>query len=175
MSETKTVEYRVVSGALHLPRVPNTRGQKLIMQGEVVPSGVFSEEDIARWLKDGRIKQAAEAAPALERASNRHQGKWCVDPATLAGKNMEDLLLMVLEIDPEYDTEPLADEASVVRLLTRDWDPLFVPGVASAKDRSAVVAMTPNGVKGLGTKPMSEVAQAAMAAARAKARAPESE
>lgn len=174
MIEQAIQSYRVVRGSLQIPRKGSARQfvnrSDFIMQGEIVPAGLFCEADLAGWLADGRICLVIEDQDGTEaREKNRRRGKWMVDPASLYGKTMEDLLLLVIDIDPEYDTDNLNDESDVVRLLTKDWDPVFAESVACAADRNSIVALKHDGVRDAGERAMSAQAQAMLERAKHQA------
>lgn len=179
-------QYRVVRGCIRKPRGGDKRQfvgrNDFFQQGDLLPAGVFGSDDIESWLADGRIARvnvepavAAQAGAAIEA-----RGKWTVDPATLVGKGMDALLLMVAEIDPEFDTDQLASEADAVRLLTSNWNPVFAQVVPPANDRSkpevinlSHLEQTEDGSATRSTmRPLSEAGQDALARARAKAQAP---
>ena len=184
MSEQPT--YVVVKGCIRRPRVAGSgrtfvnRGD-FINQGEVLPEGLYSEADIAGWLKEGRIQDidldAQTAAVVAETIKAR--GKWTVDPSTLAGKSMDEMLIMVMEIDENCD-EIFEDEASLVRHLTQDWSPEYNAIVPAASDRSKPQALALNkleqsesqGATSTGTPEMSAKAKEALDEARRRADAP---
>lgn len=184
MSEQKT--YRVIRGAIKLPRahtqdfIANVR-KDFVMQGELLPVDVYPEDDIQSWLAGGRIVAAGvSVAQAVEAAEIRASNPFKVDPSTLVGKTMEDLTIMVLEIEPDYDTDALADEQDAVRLLTSGWDPKYIQKIAPVSDRSRPEALVANKLEqteketatSSGSTDMSAAAQAGLDAARAKAQAP---
>lgn len=140
-----TYTYKVVRGSIKLPRPGGSKfisRSQFVNQGELLPDGIFSSADIQSWLQDGRIELISDQdAPLLQSARVEHRGKWTVDPSVIAGKSMETLLLMVLEIDPQYDTDSLENEGDVARLLTSDWKPSYASTVPAANDRSRPKAM----------------------------------
>jgi hypothetical protein len=157
--------------------------QDLIMQGDLLPVGSFSELEIRSWLNEGRIERANVTVEAVEESERiRVANPFRVDPSTLLGKTMEDMVIMVLEIDEEYDTDLLADEQDAIRLLTSGWDPKFLQTVAPVNDRSRPVALALNKMEQSqdGTRAMAQTqtemssqAAAGLAAAKAAANAPE--
>lgn len=178
-----TYSYKVVRGSIKLPR---PRGAKFISrsqfinQGELIPDGIFSDADIQSWLQDGRIEPISDMdSPLVENARVEHRGKWTVDPSVIAGKSMETLLLMVLEIEPDYDTDSLESEGDVARLLTSDWKPSYASTVPAANDRSRPKAMRLHDLTQEGRAPatasVSDEQGDSLARARALAAAPESE
>lgn len=186
MSESQEA-YRVVRGSLRLPRGTKGTGflmsrRDMIVQGELVPPGLFTDKDIQSWLAEGRIEPAGVSVEqAAEAAEVRAANPFRVDPSTLVGKTMEDLIIMVLEIDPDYDTDLLDDEQAAVQLLTSGWEPSMRQTVAPVSDKSRPEALAlhkleqaeggGNAIK-TGSREMSPEAAAALEAARAKAEAP---
>ena len=122
------------------------------------------------------VEQVEEAQRA--RAAN----PFAVDPSILVRKTMEDLIIMVLEIAPEYDTDTLEDEQAAVRLLTSGWDPKYTQRIAPVNDRSrpeAIALHKLEQTEGGGAvtsisegQALSEQARAGLEAARGKANAP---
>lgn len=180
--------YRVVRGSIRLPRGKSTgfvmSRRDMVMQGELLPPGIFPAADIQSWLSEGRIAPAGvsveDAQAAVEaRAANPFR----VDPSTLVGKTMEDLLIMVLEIDPEYDADQLEDEQAAVRLLTSGWEPSMRQVVAPVNDRSRPVALALDKLEQsasgsalkTGTRDLSAEAAANLEAAKVRAQAPSTE
>ena len=182
--------YRVIRGAIRLPRGTEGTGfmmsrKDMVMQGELLPPGIFPESDIESWLSEGRIERAGVSIEQAEQAAEiRAQNPFRVDPATLVGKTMEDLVIMVLEIDDEYDVDQLADEQAAVQLLTSGWEPSMRQTVAPVNDRSRPEALAlhkleqeeggGSAIKS-GDREMSQEAKAGLEAARAKAQAPSDE
>lgn len=186
MSEQST--YRVIRGSIKTPRTkdsPVISGRRgLIMQGELLPVGVFPADDIRSWLDGGRIERAdVSVAVATEEQRIRAANPFRVDPSALVGKTMEDLIIMVLEIKDDYDTDVLTDERDAVRLLTSGWSPEMHQIVAPVNDRSRPEALAlhkleqENGQSATHatTTEMSSEAAAGLEAARAAAQAPSSE
>jgi hypothetical protein len=180
--------YRVTRGAVKLPRasVGNVPlSQELIMQGDLLPNGIFSELELRSWLREGRIEVAEVSAEVVDAAVRvRAANPFRVDPSSLIGKTMEDLIIMVLEIDEGYDTDALEGEADAVRLLSSGWDPRFREPIAPVNDRSrpealAINAMEQNveGDRAMRStnSEMSSEASAGLARAKAAADAPDSQ
>lgn len=117
-------------------KVPNRKGlhPELLRQGQVVPEGMFPMADVQRLIEQGVFGEAS--APAAPSAPAKSLGKWRKDPATLAGKSLDELRIMVLEVDERYDLTEDLDEAALVRLLSKDWDPRVRQDTAVAKDRT---------------------------------------
>jgi hypothetical protein len=156
----------------------------LIMQGELLPVGVFDSRDIRSWLDGGRIERAdVTVEVAAEEQRIRAANPFRVDPSALVGKTMEDLVIMVLEIQDDYDTDSLEDEQAAVRLLTSGWTPEMRQTVAPVSDRSRPEALAlhkleqENGQSATtsGQTEMSSEAAAGLEAARAAAQAPDSQ
>ena len=183
MSEQKT--YRVIRGSIRLPRGTEGTGfvmtrKDMIMQGELVPPGIFPTTDIKSWLAEGRIEPAGVSVETAEELVQLHQSNpFRVDPSALVGKTMEDLIILVLEIDEDYDVDLLADEAAAVQLLTSGWTPEMQQTITPANDRSKPASLDTENLSGsdisTGNRDMSAEAAAGLAAARAKAQAPSSE
>lgn len=178
--------YRVIRGAIRLPRGKTTgftmSRRDMVMQGELLPPGIFPEADIKSWLSEGRIEAAGVSVEAAQAAVEaRAANPFRVDPSTLVGKTMEDLLIMVLEIDPEYDADSLADEQDAVRLLTSGWEPSMRQVVAPVNDRSRPKALAldklaqdaSGSALKMGNRDLSAEAAAGLEAAKARAQAPE--
>jgi len=165
--------YRVVRGCVQLPRGNKARKHvtrnDFVQQNDILPENVFSQADIDRLLSDGRIAPTGTLQQVQMSNGVRVRGKWVVDPVTLLGENLEALLIRVVEIDPDFDTNLLATEADAVRQLTRDWDPRFAEQLSVASDRTGVVPLTPNGVKDAGGREMSQSSHQALERARARA------
>lgn len=179
--------YRVIRGAVKLPRTSTqdfiaNPTKDFVMQGELLPPDMFSDKELKSWLAGGRIEEAGVPMEMAEKAVRaRVANPFRVDPSTLVRKTMEDMVIMVLEIDPDYDTDLLEGEEDAVRLLTSGWDPKFTQTVSPATDRSrpealAMHAMEQSAEGGSAIKTssteLSAQAQAGLEAARAKAAAP---
>lgn len=137
-------QYRIKRGAIKLPREIRdgkrvSRGaSQFLHQGDILPEGMFPAQDIASFLADGRIEEIGLSAAEAEQAGAAitQRSKWAVDPVSLVGKSLEELLVMVLEIDPDQPTGDLKSEQDAVRLLTSGWDPRYAQVVAQADDRT---------------------------------------
>lgn len=157
----------------------------MVMQGELLPPGIVDDADIKSWLDEGRIELAGVSVEAAEeQIAIRAANKFCVDPNALVSKTMEDLVIMILEIDEEYDTDSLADEKAAVQLLTSGWEPSMRQSTAPVNDRSRPEALAlhnleqdANGGSAVrtGNRDLSAEAQAGLDAAKARAAAPDSE
>jgi hypothetical protein len=155
------------------------------MQGDLLPDGIFSELEIRSWLNSGRIAVAEVSVEQVaEAVAIREANPFRVDPTSLVGKTMEDLIIMVLEIDEEYDTDSLGGEADAVRLLSSGWDPKFREPIAPVNDRSRPEALAINkmeqsvegdrAMRSTQTE-MSDAASAGLARAKEAANAPENQ
>jgi hypothetical protein len=178
--------YRIVRGSIRIPRSKmesNAAGANgLLPQGDLLPRGMFDDRDILSWLREGRIERADVTEAQIEESERvRTANPFRVDPVTLVGKTMEDLVIMILEIDPGFDTDTLEAEQDAVRLLTSGWDPKYAQTIAPVNDRSRPVALALNKLEQSqdGSRAMqssaselSARAQAGLEAARAKAQAP---
>lgn len=185
---SEQAQYRVKRGQIRLPRGSSKRvfvnHGDFVHQGDLLPQGVFDAADIKSWLADGRIERVDVSAEDAERQSAEitARSKWSVNPAALVGKSLEDLIVMVSEIDPEYDTDELVDEAAAVTLLTSGWDPRFAEETAAPKatDRTEVKNLKlDQSAEGPSTssreREMSPAASDALASAREKAASAEAE
>jgi len=183
------VQYKVARGVLRMPRKTPTVGTPTrafnnsadyIKQGEVVPEGMLSPEEIASLLSGGIIEELTVAPGQSAAVPVKSRGKWGVDPVTLVGKNLEELLIVVMQIDETFDVNELKTEADAVRHLTQHWDPAFREEIARSTDRSRPEQMkmksssdnrTASGVKDAGDRPLSGAAEKALANAKARAQA----
>lgn len=125
----------VQKGSLQLPRDTTVRARRIGI-GQVVPPQSLPPEEVERLLKAGvlaiRMEDVSHAPPTLPPT----KGRWCRDPASLAGLSASELLTAVLEIDPEFSGGGELGEAALVQLLTADFDPLFsLPPAAESSDR----------------------------------------
>ncbi len=190
MSELLNQTYRVIRGSIRLPRKSTESyaaktSMDFVLQGDLLPKGVADEADIRSWLAEGRIA-IAEISDEQEKEERGivPDNPFKADPSTLAGKTIEDLTIMILEIDDEYDVESLEGEADMVRLLTSGWDPKYAQTIAPVNDRSRPEALamhkleqSQNGGNAIKTSDteMSAEAKAGLEAAKAAAKAPESQ
>lgn len=127
-----TEPYAVVKGSIGV-------GNTAIHEGGVVPVGRLTAEDVRTMLRDGVIEPLArgDAEPESEEGGGHvSPGKWSVDPATLVGLDMEELLQRVLEIDPDFDVDVFEDEGDVVRQLTSEYSDEFQESPAASEDRT---------------------------------------
>lgn len=187
MSDLLNQTYRVIRGAIRLPRQSTgtyvaKSSTDFLVQGDLLPKGVFNETDILSWLGGGRIALAeiSEVQEKEERAIVS-DNPFKADPSTLVGKSVEDLTIMILEIDDEYDIDSLDGEIEMVRLLTSGWDPKYIQTIAPVNDRSRPEALamhkleqSENGGSAIKTSDteLSAEAKAGLEAAKAKAQAP---
>lgn len=175
-------------GAIKLPRsaVGNQPlSQDLILQGNLLPRDTFSEKELRSWLSQGMIAVAEVSVEQVDEAvAVRASNPFRVDPTALVGKTMEDLIIMVLEIDDEYDVDSLEGEADAVRLLSSGWDPAFREPIAPVNDRSRPEALAINkmeqsveGDRAMGSTQteMSDAASAGLQRAKDAAQAPDSQ
>lgn len=189
MSEEKT--YRVIQGAVRMPRNAKKEGTfvlrraDMVVQGELLPPGVFTQADILSWLAEGRIEEAgAPVAEAEEQERIRNANPFRCDPSTLLGKTIDELLMMIYEIDDEYDLSAIETEQDAVRLLTSGWDPKYMQTVAPVNDRSRPENLAlhkleqdedGNRAVKTDTTALSAEAQANLASAKERAQAPKEE
>lgn len=188
-TKTDQTTYRVIRGSLRIPRGATSRSfvssGDFVHQGDLVPSDMFDERDIASWLDEGRI-EVSDASPeqANSDAPVRGRGRWTVDPSSLVGKSFEDLLIQIQEMDPDFDANSIENEQAAVRLLTSDWHPSFAQTVPAASDRSRPAALALNKLEqtALGgtatrstTREPSPEAARALESAKSRAQAPSPE
>jgi len=187
--QAPSFSYRVIRGSIRKPRAYQkssvvATARDFFIQGDLLPDGVFGKDDIQSWLCEGRIESAQVSVVMAQAVAEaiRSRGKFRADPASLVGKTMEELLIMVTEIDEDYDANSLEDEKAAVRLLTSDWDPRYADRIAPVSDRSRPETLVAHDLeqgkdgesatKSSPGREMSEEASAALADARAKAQAP---
>jgi hypothetical protein len=145
-------QYEVSRGSLKFPS-PKSRTKtavprpKFLAQGEIVPDGMLSDEEIESLLADGRIKElrGRKASKALIQRKQK-KGKWACDPKSLVGKDMEALLMLVLGIDEDFDVSTIKSKAQAIKQLTKDWDVEFSDPIAKSYD-SNTPGLTPDGVQ----------------------------
>lgn len=164
--------YRLVKGTLRVPRQGNRSfdtSADTIKQGDVIPAGMLSREEVDSFLESGRIEEVPQSIVDSGQAPVRSRGVWSVDPKTLSGKSMEDLTVMVLEIDPSFDLRLLTNEQAAVAQLTKEWDPAYREDIAKSSDRSRPERLRHDGTKDKGVVPMSDSATQALESAKARA------
>ncbi len=192
MSNSDTTLYKVLRGCIQVPRNVSKAFRMMVKQGEVFPASTFSSTAIEGWLAEGKIEPVypavVKAVPFVEETGVEvapfvdtddvevvplvNPGIWKVDPDTLIDKTMEDLLLMVLDISPDYDVASLTDMGVVVRLLTKNFNRELADTIAPVSDKSSAIAMCPEaGVVDLGSRAPSSEASSALAEAKERARA----
>ena len=123
----------VKQGSLQLPRSGRHRAP-MLRKGDIVPPGALPREEIDRLIKAGILGVDADAVPAPAAGLPPTRGKWQHDPAALAGKSLDQLRAMVLDADASVDVDDLS-EASLVQLLTSDYNPVFAAPQRKANDR----------------------------------------
>lgn len=172
--------YRVARGVIRLPRTKGAAAKSprlfntssdFIKQGGVIPDGLLDQDQIAGMLADGRIELIPQSEVATSNPRPEQRGKWSVDPSALAGKGLEELIVMVMDIDGDYDVEQLKTPADAVGLLTSQWNPAFRTDLVKSNDRSRPEALRHNGVKNAGDKPLSDASADALERAKAAAQA----
>lgn len=170
-------QYEVARGSIKLP-FPKTASKtaapraQFIKQGDIIPEGVLSAEEIDSLLRDKRIQPLkGSVAKKASKARTQRRGPWSADPATLEGKSLEDLLVLVLGIDEDFNVEKLTTVEKAVAQLTKDWDPAFADDVAKAYDRSGPI-LGEGGAQQTGEpRELSDKAKAVLERARARAAA----
>lgn len=129
--------YKIVEGAILLGR-KNVAAPHVLTPGEVKEIG---ESSIKRFMAEGRIAKTDEQAVVAPRvgkslkqsSSNPKAIKtevrtkqpdksiWVLDPKMLKGKDMEELLTMVVERDSDYDLGIFTEPEQVVEFLSKDF------------------------------------------------------
>jgi hypothetical protein len=128
----------VKNGTLQIPRATRTSRPTHIRRGEPLPEGALPPAEVQRLFSQGFLVESVPAQPEPA-GLPPVLGKWCRDPASLAGRTLEQLRLMAAEIDPDCGCEIL-NEPALVQLLTADWDPAFALPHAASSDRSRPAA-----------------------------------
>ena len=125
----------VLKGSLKLPRAQPSQVGKMVRRGEVVPPHSLPPEEVQRLLKAGIV--GPRVAPVVEKGGlPPTRGKWCRDPASLAGLSVMQLLSIVTEIDPDFAGGEELGESALVQLLTADFDQAFrLPEPPAATDK----------------------------------------
>lgn len=176
--------YEVLKGSIKVPTPRATddkaglkRGKIVyFQQGEKIPPGTFSDADLADLESQNLIRRTEEIKSRTGvRPRKQKKGKWSINPDTLAGKDQEELLLMVVEIDQEFDTDTLKTKQQTIAQLTKDFDPEFDLAIATASDKTTPGFVgtdhrPEDGIKDLGDRPMSDKAREGLERARSKAR-----
>lgn len=182
---TDTIQYtnfQVARGVIRIPA--SITGRKahgfakkgeFLRPGDAIPEGMLSDRELRSLLASGIVKEidTPRRAQAAQEAARRHMSRWSVDPATLGRKSLEDLLVMIQEIDPEYPLDQVQDEDAARRLLSKDFDPDFREDPADVLARDPVSRLTASGVKDSGKGPLSQKAASALAELQARAETPE--
>lgn len=112
------------------------RGTKMLRAGQPIPDSVSSAL-LAELVAQGLVVEQKPELPVEPRV--RHQGKWNMDPARLAGKSAEELRTLVCSIDPTIEPADLAAhaEAEIVQMLTSEFDPAApAPALSVSTDRT---------------------------------------
>lgn len=173
--------YQVARGVIRIPSsitgMQNgsfSRPNEFLRPGDAIPEGLLSDREIRQLLASRTIKQIAtpRVAEAAQEAARRHLSLWSVDPATLGRKSLEDLLVMIQEIDPEYPLDQIPDDAAARRLLTKDFDPEFREDPSDVLARDPVSRLTATGARDGGNGSLSSKAAAALAELQARATTP---
>lgn len=112
----------VKTGTLHIS--DGTRRGLRVGPGQPVPEGRLDAAEIEALLADGILAYDAPADAAQTETSLVSKGKWCKDPATLAGKTTAELRILVLELDPEVEVAGMSHD-DLLALLTADFSLAF--------------------------------------------------
>lgn len=119
----------VKTGTLHIS--DGTRRGLRVGPGQPVPEGRLDAAEIERLLADGVLAYAAPAQEDEPGTALVSRGKWCKDPATLAGKTTPELRILALEIDPEVEVAEMSHD-DLLALLTADFTLAFRDEPAAA-------------------------------------------
>lgn len=182
MSDTiQYTNYAVAQGCIRIPssitgRKDNTfaRSGDFLMPGDAIPEGMISDRELRGMVASGTVREIAtpDAARAAQKNAQKHLSKWNVDPATLGNYTLEDMMVMVQEIDPQYPLDGLTDQAAR-DLLTKDFDPDLRHRPDPVVARDAVSRLTAKGANDSGSRPLSEVAQENLAELQSRAQTPD--
>jgi len=107
----------------------------LVRLGQLVPEGALPPADVERLISAGILGPAEAPPPPGVEPLPGPVGRWRHDPASLAGRSRDELLVMALDGDPEMDVSGLS-EAALVQLLTGDYEPALAPPSARSRDRN---------------------------------------
>lgn len=142
-------QYKVARGTIRKPRQDGRRirtAADFVGQGEIVPEGMLTPDQIASMLEQGLIEPiSTQREAAVAEAAKR--GKWSVDPGSIAGKTLEDLMVMIVEIDPGYPVENITTISEAATQLTADWHPAFRDDLAVSSDKSRPAPLRSTQVK----------------------------
>jgi len=169
-------QYEVARGSIKVP-FPKTASKtaaprpQFFRQGDLLPDGALSEEEISSLLADKRIAvvRGSQKGTKIERRTQQ-RGPWSVDPESLEGKNSEELGMLILGIDPDFDLRKIKTDEDAVKQLTKDWDPAFADDIAKAYDKGNP-ALTEDGAKRVEGSGHELSAKAKATLSKAKARA----
>jgi len=128
------MQYVVKIGSLLLPRAKPGANPVRVARGHAVPEGALPASEIARLVAQGIIGPAEASGARIAGGLPPTRGKWQHDPASLAGKNADQLRAMVLDTDSSIHVDDLS-EASMVQILTADFLPVFAAKVVRATDK----------------------------------------
>lgn len=129
--------YKIVRGAILLGR-KNVAAPHVLTPAEVKEIG---DSSLKRFIAEGRIAKTDEQAVIAPKAgrslkqssSNPNAIKtevktkgpdksiWVLDPKMLKGKDMEELLTMVVERDADYDLGNFTEPEQVIEFLSKDF------------------------------------------------------
>ncbi len=136
----------VKRGTLMLPRVKRGLPSVALRPGDALPAGALADAEVARLVTQGILgPRAARAAELPAEHLPPTRGRWVHDPATLIGKTVEELMVLVVQTDPDHPVLAQGidvDEGALIRALTADYDPLFAAGAPRADD-STRIEITP--------------------------------
>lgn len=130
--------YKIVDGAILIGR-KNVAAPHVLTPAQVKEVG---ESAIKRFMAEGRVAKTDEQAviapksgKSLKQSSSnpkaiktevreKHPDKsiWVLDPKMLKGKDMEELLTMVVERDADYDLGNFTEPEQVIEFLSQDFE-----------------------------------------------------
>jgi hypothetical protein len=123
------------------PRNKRNKAITYWQPGDIIPPGALTQDDLDSLLENNLIREVTRRLTTKERESLRVKrvqrgGIWSLNPETLEGKDLDELLLIVLERDPNFDTDTLKTEEAAIKQLTRDWQPEFDEELSHGSDRT---------------------------------------
>ena len=157
-------DYQVAIGSIQIPSTKRASFTgHFLRPGDAIPEDMISDKELASLLSAGIICVIPDGEEDLaEQVASKHlASQWVLSPEQLVSKGLEDLLCMIVEIDPLYDIGDM-DEESARALLSRDHEPEFDSDPAKAIDLNPVARMGAEGVAGSGNIAMSESAQGSL-------------
>jgi hypothetical protein len=102
---------------------------RLVRRGEALPANV-TKQDVEALVAAGLLAERAPPPVEVPAQRLRTTSRWCLDPAELAGKSRDALVLIACGLDDHIEPQDLAGRsmAELVQLLTVDFDPAAKKG-----------------------------------------------